>query len=62
MIYEKPVGSYLIKTFTRSEQQQANNDNEGKRKCNKAGSQNVPYDFLVQVFFDGMISDNIINI
>ena len=60
VIYEKPVGSYVIKIFTRSEQQQTNNDNEGKRKYNKTGFQNVPYDFLAQVFFDGRISVNMI--
>ena len=65
MIYEKP--ELPNKIFTRSEQrqqqqqqQQTNNDNEGKRKYNKTGSQNVPYDFLGQVFFDGRISDNMI--
>ena len=53
--------SYLIlKTFTRSEQQQTNIDNKGDRKYNKTGSQNVPYKFHVQVFFDGRISDNMI--
>ena len=60
VIYEKPVGSYVIKIFTRSEQQKTNNDNEGKRKYNKTGFQNVPYDFLAQVFFDGRINVNII--
>ena len=53
--------SYLIlKNFTRSEQQQTNIDNEGERKYNKTGFQNVPYKFHVQVFFDGGISDNMI--
>ena len=53
--------SYLIlKTFTRSEQQQTNIDNKGDRKYNKTGSQNVLYKFHVQVFFDGRISDNMI--
>ena len=53
--------SYLIlKTFTRSEQQQTNIDNNGDRKYNKTGSQNVPYKFHVQVFFEGRISDNMI--
>ena len=53
--------SYLIlKTFTRSEQQQTNIDNKGERKYNKTGSQNVSYKFHVQVFFDGRISDNMI--
>ena len=56
--------SYLIKIFTRSEKQQqrhqTNSDNVGKRKYNKTGSQNVPYDFLVQVFCDGRISNNMI--
>ena len=53
--------SYLIlKTFTRSEQQQTNIDNKGERKYNKTGSQNVPYKFHVQVFFEGRISDNMI--
>ena len=53
--------SYLIlKTFTRSEQQQTNIDNNGERKYNKTGSQNVPYKFYVQVFFEGRISDNMI--
>ena len=53
--------SYLIlKSFTRSEQQQTNIDNKGERKYNKTGSQNVPYKFHVQVFFDGRISDNMI--
>ena len=53
--------NYLIlKSFTRSEQQQTNIDNKGERKYNKTGSQNVPYKFHVQVFFDGRISDNMI--
>ena len=53
--------SYLIlKSFTRSEQQQTNIDNKGERKYNKTGSQNLPYKFHVQVFFDGRISDNMI--
>ena len=53
--------TYLIlKSFTRSEQQQTNIDNKGERKYNKTGSQNVPYKFHVQVFFDGRISDNMI--
>ena len=55
--------SYQIKIFTRSEQQQTNKDNEGERKYNKTGSQNVPYKFLCAVFFfffDGRISDNMI--
>ena len=53
--------SYLIlKTFTRSEQQQTNIDNKGEKKYNKTGSQNVPYKFHVQVFFEGRISDNMI--
>ena len=53
--------SYLIlKSFTRSEQQQTNIDNKGERKYKKTGSQNVPYKFHVQVFFDGRISDNMI--
>ena len=54
--------SYLIKIFTRSEQQQqeTNYDNEGKRKYNKTNSQNEPYDFLVQVFFNERISDNMV--
>ena len=50
----------ILKTFSRSEQQQTNIDNEGERKDNKTGSQNVPYKFPVQVFFDGRISDNMI--
>ena len=41
----------ILKTFSRSEQQQTYIDNEGERKDNKTGSQNVPYKFHVQVFF-----------
>ena len=42
----------ILKTFTRSEQQQTNIDNETKRKYNKTSSQNVLYKFHVQVFFE----------
>ena len=53
--------TYLIlKSFTRSEQQQTNIDNKGEKKYNKTGSQNVPYKFHEQVIFDGRISDNMI--
>ena len=60
MWFMKNRSNLILKTFTRSEQQQTNKDNEGERKYNKTGSQNVPYKFHVQVFFDGRISDNMI--
>ena len=51
MWFMKNRSYQILKTFSRSEQQQTNIDNEGERKDNKTGSQNVPYKFHVQVFF-----------